>query len=528
MKRNGATPPMTSKAIRCAIYTRKSTEEGLEQEFNSLDAQRESGEAYIRSQVGEGWTLLLDRYDDGGFTGGNMDRPALKRLMADIVAGKVDVVVVYKVDRLSRSLLDFARMMQAFEEHKVAFVSVTQQFNTGSSMGRLVLNVLLSFAQFEREIISERTRDKIAATRRKGKWAGGHPILGYDVDPANFKLLVNDTEAERVRAIFDLYLEHESLLPVVQELERRGWRNKRWQTRKAGERGGKAFDRTSLYRLLTNPAYTGKVKYKDELHAGEHTSIITPAIFDKVQALLRRNGSTGGAIVRNQHRSLLQGLLRCGPCGCAMTPTHTTRGGSRRYRYYVCSSAQRRGRRTCPSKSVPAGPVEDFVIERVRCIGRDPALQEQVLAEAARQDEGRVVELQSEEKSLQRELADTHAELKRLSGQLRRDGDNTAVVARLAELNDRMIRAEERLEATREELRRLGSQGHDAGEAARTLSGFDSVWGSLTPGERARVIDLLVERVVYDGSSSRIEVAFRPTGIRTLAEELESRWEEAA
>jgi len=191
MKRNGPIPPAAPKVIRCAVYTRKSTEEGLEQEFNSLDAQRETGEAYIRSQVGEGWMLLPDRHDDGGFTGGNMDRPALRRLMADIAAGNVDVVVVYKVDRLSRSLLDFARMMQAFEDHTVSFVSVTQQFNTASSTGRLVLNVLLSFAQFEREIMSERTRDKIAATRRKGKWAGGHPILGYDVDPANFKLQVS-------------------------------------------------------------------------------------------------------------------------------------------------------------------------------------------------------------------------------------------------------------------------------------------------------------------------------------------------
>jgi site-specific DNA recombinase len=180
---------------------------GLEQEFNSLDAQREAGEAYVRSQVGGGWTLLPDRYDDGGFTGGNMDRPAVKRLMADIAAGKIDVVVVYKVDRLSRSLLDFARMMQVFEERCVSFVSVTQQFNTASSMGRLVLNVLLSFAQFERENISERTRDKIAATRRKGKWAGGHPILGYDVDPVSLKLQVNEAEAAQVGAIFDLYLE---------------------------------------------------------------------------------------------------------------------------------------------------------------------------------------------------------------------------------------------------------------------------------------------------------------------------------
>src|SRR5947199_1131833 len=194
------------KIVRCAVYTRKSTEEGLELAFNSLDAQRESAEAYIAAQKHEGWTYLPDRYDDGGFTGGNLDRPAVQRLMADLEAGKVDCVVVYKVDRLSRSLLDFARMMQAFDDHGVAFVSVTQQFNTATSMGRLVLNVLLSFAQFEREIIAERTRDKVAATRRKGKWSGGTPLLGYDLDPSGYRLTVNADEAIRVRAIFDLYL----------------------------------------------------------------------------------------------------------------------------------------------------------------------------------------------------------------------------------------------------------------------------------------------------------------------------------
>ena len=493
MKRNGTIAPAAPKSIRCAVYTRKSTEEGLEQEFNSLDAQRESGEAYIRSQVGEGWTLLPDRYDDGGFTGGNMDRPALKRLMADIAAGKVDVVVVYKVDRLSRSLLDFARMMQSFEEHKVSFVSVTQQFNTASSMGRLVLNVLLSFAQFEREIISERTRDKIAATRRKGKWAGGHPILGYDVDPVAHKLHVNEAEAARMRTIFDLYLEHESLLPVVQELERRGWLNKKWQTRKAGERGGKAFGRTNLYRLLTNSVYIGKVKYKDELHAGEHVAIIEPAVFERVQSLLHRNGATGGAIVRNQFGALLQGLLRCGPCGCAMTPTFTTRGGNRRYKYYVCCEAQRRGRGACPSKSIPAGPIEEFVIDRVRCIGRDPELQEQVIAEARRQDEARLADLAAEEKALVRELAACHGDVKRMSGQFRTDGNNGAIVTRLADLNERTGKIEERLQDVRAERERIECEQIDEEEAARTLAEFDAVWETMTPRERSRVIELLVE-----------------------------------
>src|ERR1700720_2286168 len=251
--------------IRCAIYTRKSTEVGLEQDFNSLDAQREAALAYIQSQRHEGWKCLPTRYDDGGFTGGNMDRPALKRLMADVEAGRIDCVIVYKVDRLSRSLLDFARIMETFEKHHVSFVAVTQQINSATSMGRLMLNVLLSFAQFEREIISERTRDKIAATRRKGKWSGGFPILGYDVDRRVLRLVVNPKEATRVRAIFDLYLKHQALLPVVQELERRGWRNKAWVTRKGRKMGGRPFIKTNLHALLTNPTYAGKLRYKTEV-----------------------------------------------------------------------------------------------------------------------------------------------------------------------------------------------------------------------------------------------------------------------
>lgn len=219
-RRNGNKTSTAHPSVRCAIYTRKSTEEGLEQEFNSLDAQRDSGEAYVASQQHEGWECLPNQYDDGGFTGGNMDRPAMQRLMADIEAGKIDCVVVYKVDRLSRSLLDFARIMEVFEKHNVSFVSVTQQFNTATSMGRLILHVLLSFAQFERELISERTRDKIAASRRKGKWWGGMPVIGYDV--VERKLVVNEEEARIVREIFRLYLELESLIPVVQEIERRG------------------------------------------------------------------------------------------------------------------------------------------------------------------------------------------------------------------------------------------------------------------------------------------------------------------
>jgi site-specific DNA recombinase len=355
--------------VRCAVYTRKSTEEGLEQEFNSLDAQRESAEAYIKSQKHAGWICLPERYDDGGFTGGNLDRPALKRLLTDIEKGKIDAIVVYKVDRLSRSLLDFAKIMEAFEKRQVAFVSVTQQFNTATSMGRLVLNVLLSFAQFEREIISERTRDKIAAARRKGKWVGGHPLLGYDVDPHGSKLVVNEEEALRVRAIFELYLQHQGLIPAVQELEKRGWLTKRWQTRKGHSRGGQRFTKSSLHHLLTNPVYLGKVRYKKELHPGEHEAIVNPKVWQRVQDLLRRQ--CNGTSARTESHALLKGILRCKPCDFAMTPAFAARKNGPRYRFYACVNALKRGRQACPSRYLPAKRIENMVIEQIQKFAND-------------------------------------------------------------------------------------------------------------------------------------------------------------
>jgi site-specific DNA recombinase len=527
MNRNGKSgAPATLALVRCAVYTRKSTEEGLEQEFNSLDAQREAGEAFILSQRHEGWTCLPDRYDDGGFTGGNMDRPALRRLLADIEAGKVDCVVVYKVDRLSRSLLDFAGMMRVFDQHRVSFVSVTQQFNTATSMGRLVLNVLLSFAQFEREIISERTRDKIAATRRKGKWAGGHPLLGYDVDPRGFRLVVNEDEAARVRAIFALYLEHQALLPVVQELAKRGWVNKRWQTRKGRERGGMAFTKTNLHRLLTNIAYIGQVRYKDEVHAGEHPAIVDPGVFRRVQEALRRNGRTGGAPVRNQFGALLKGLLRCTPCGCAMTPSHTTKNGTKRYRYYVCSGAQKRGWHTCPSKSIPAGEIEQFVVDQIKCIGRDRALLRETLAQARAQDEARVGELEAEQRTLGKDLARWHGEVRQLSGQIRPGEDNNPVIARLADLQERIGLVEDRGRKVRDQIHAIHHRLLDEAEATQALAVFDPVWEALAPREQARVIGLLVERVDYDGSKGKVRISFHPTGIKALANELAGRGQE--
>ena len=287
MRKTRAPTPLPSSALHCAIYTRKSTEEGLDQDFNTLDAQREAAEAFIKSQRGEGWEVLADRYDDGGFSGGDMDRPALTRLLEDIKAGRVNAVVVYKVDRLSRSLLDFSRIMEVLDNQKVAFVSVTQQFNTATSMGRLVLHILLSFAQFEREMIAERTRDKMSAARRKGKWVGGKPFLGYDIDPKGGRLLVNEDEAHRVREVFDLYLHEQSLVATAVELNQRGWRTKAWTTKKGRVREGSRFDKVNLFGLLSNVAYTGQVNHKGTIYPGEQPGIVDPGVWRPVVFISR-------------------------------------------------------------------------------------------------------------------------------------------------------------------------------------------------------------------------------------------------
>lgn len=356
--------------VRCAIYTRKSTTEGLDQAFNSLDAQREACEAYIASQKALGWQVIPTRYDDGGFTGGNIERPAIQQLLEDVNSGGVNCVVVYKVDRLSRSLLDFARIIKLFEDRQVHFVSVTQHFNTADSMGRLTLNVLLSFAQFEREIIAERTRDKIAAARRRGQWSGGRPILGYDLVPGEHRLTVNPVEAEQVRTIFRMYLEKESVLSAAQELNARGWTTKRWTAANGHVIGGRPFDRANLHHLLTNVAYVGRVRYRDETHAGQHEAIVDSATWEKVQRLLGRNARTTGSFLRNKHGALLKGLLRCQACDAAMVQM-VSRKGPKLHRYYVCTKAQKRGYDQCPTGTILAGRLEREVCDHLRRLAKD-------------------------------------------------------------------------------------------------------------------------------------------------------------
>lgn len=502
--------------IRCAIYTRKSTEEGLEQEFNSLDAQRESAEAYISSMKNEGWVCLPEVYDDGGFSGGTIERPALKRLMADVEAGEIDVVVVYKVDRLSRSLLDFSRLMETFEQHNVSFVSVTQQFSTTNSMGRLTLNILLSFAQFEREIISERTRDKMSAARKKGKWVGGMPVLGYDVAPRGGRILMNKREGERVRAIYELYLERMSLMPVVQELDRRGWKTKQWITKKGQVRGGKPFDKSTLFRLLTNIIYTGKVNYKGAIYSGEHDAIIAPEVWQKVQDVLHGNGRGKGAMIRNKYGALLKGLLYCDPCGTAMTHTYVVKN-EKRYRYYVCLNAQKRGYASCPSKSLNAQEIEREVVKHIRGVGKNEGLIAETIGYAKERTESNLRELEREQVLIEKELKRLHDKLRKLVEKaIPRKADGSLDTDHLADLQDQIRNAEQRMNHIKEEIAELRRGAVDEQEVAKELAAFDHIWDSLNSSEQARLLNVLIERIGYDGATSRVSISFKSFGIKQM------------
>ena len=351
-------PP--ARKFRCAVYTRKSSEEGLEQEFNSLDAQRDACSAFITSQRSEGWIELTAHYDDGGVSGGTLDRPALKRLLADIEEGRVDVVVVYKIDRLSRALMDFSKLVEVFDRNDVTFVSVTQSFNTTTSMGRLTLNILLSFAQFEREVIGERIRDKVAASRKRGMWMGGVVPLGYEV--RDRKLVINEAEAKTVRMIFEQFLKVGSATSLARFLAAEHVRSRR----------GKLVDKGFLYKLLNNRIYIGDAVHKGTAYPGEHQPIIGRDLWDKVRGILKVGPRVRAGNARAATPALLKGLL-FGPTGIAMSPTHTRRG-NRLYRYYVSQIVIKGGADACPINRVPAAEIEAAVVDQLRVMLRSPEI----------------------------------------------------------------------------------------------------------------------------------------------------------
>lgn len=348
------------RRIRCAIYTRKSSEDGLEQDFNSLDAQREACEAYIASQKHEGWELLPDPYDDGGISGGHLDRPALQRLMQAVDEKRIDQIVVYKIDRLTRSLADFAKLVDRLDAAETSFVSVTQSFNTATSMGRLTLNMLLSFAQFEREVTAERIRDKIAASKRKGMWMGGSVPLGYQPDGRTLK--IDEAEAETIRTLYDLYLEHRTLRDVKESADTLDLRSRRRE--RAGGRisGGTHFDRGHLQHILSNPVYAGRIRHKKQVYEGQHPAIIDPAVWDKVQDMMQ----SGAAVARGSRQKATRSLLACklfDETGDRLTPSHSRKNG-KRLRYYISRRLVKdRSRKHPDAWRLPADQVESLLAE---------------------------------------------------------------------------------------------------------------------------------------------------------------------
>ena len=359
----------------------------------------------------------------------------------------------------------------------------------------------------------------IAAARKKGKWVGGMPVLGYDVDPTRHKLVVNEEEAAKVRTIFGLYLEFEALIPVVQELERRGWLTKQWITRKGNDRGGKLFTKNSLFRLLTNVVYTSKVAYKDAVYEGEHEAIVEPEIWQRVQNTLRRNGRTGGKAVRNKYGALLKGLIYCEPCGTAMIHSYTAKKG-KRYRYYVCLTAQQRGWANCPSQSLNAQQIENAVVEHIRGMGNNQAIVEATAERAREESQHRVKELETEKRSHERTLKRLHSKLQKLTGaSFSAASDKKTAIDRLADLQDQIRTIEQRLTTIREEALTCQREVVDADDLAKVLAAFDPVWESLSPREQCRIIKLLVERVAYDGRTKNVTVTFRSRGIKALCSE---------
>lgn len=508
------------KRIYCAIYTRKSTSEGLDQEFTSLDAQREAGENYIASQRNEGWLALPERYDDGGYTGGNLERPALQKLLSDIRDGRVDCIVVYKVDRLSRSLLDFTQLLEFFEKNGVTFVSVTQNFNTNTSMGRLTLNILLSFAQFEREIISERTRDKMAAGRKKGKWLGGRPVLGYDLDREGHRLIVNEKEAETVREIFDLYVKECSLLSVAIILNDKGYETKKFVTKSGKILGGEKFKSTYIQHIIKNVVYIGKVKYMDQLYHGLHGPIVGEDVFQKAQEILANNRVKRQSSKNTKNIGLLNHLLRCKACNSIMFHTYSAKGNYK-YRYYVCMNAQKRGYSNCPTRSVNAQAIEDAVIDRLRKIACDSKTQEQGIKSLRESLQGEIEHLNEEQQIIGNEVQDLSTRIKDLKESLEHQkGDQNLSAIEVNNLKGKLLNDERLMSEMRVKKIQIEEELVTRGEFMEALSVTSPIWDTLFPQEKRRILKLLLREVDYDGRDGTLGLTLNGKGIKFLNSEI--------
>jgi DNA invertase Pin-like site-specific DNA recombinase len=471
-------------------------------DFNSLDAQREACEAYIQRQ--QGWVLVPSRYDDGGYTGANTDRPAFQRLLADVEAKKIDIVVVYKVDRLSRSLLDFAKLVERFDKAGAAFVSVTQNFSTADPMGKLTLNILMSFAEFERDMIASRTRDKVRAARKKGKWTGGPVPLGYRLEKG--RLVVEPHEAMQVRDIFQLYLEHRSFVRLLDLLAERGWTTKFHALREGRERIGRSWTKDALLRVLKNPLYIGQVRTEDDVVPGEHEAIVDPEVFAQVQEKLGSERTT--VIRRASEFYLLRGLLHCGECGQAMSPA-TSHRGHHTYRYYRCGTLSKKGH-ACATRPMPAGALEDVVVSHVRERVRNGELLHEAAGELQRLLDREREGLTAERSRLPQEIAALSAEINRVMDVLVGAGPGVRkqLEGRLAESMRVQQAKQQRLSEVEQRLHRLTELAAAASQFLERLARLDRIWELLTERNKERMMATIVESIVVDQQANRVRIEF--------------------
>jgi len=492
---------------RCAIYTRKSHEEGLEQAYNSLDAQRESAENFIKSQKHNGWMILPEHYDDGGFSGGNMDRPALKRLLGDVEAGKIDIILIYKLDRLSRSLLDFMKLAEMLEQHHVSFVSVTQDINTSTSSGRMMLNILMTFAQYEREVIAERIRDKIAGAKRRGKYCGGPPVLGYDADPESKKLVINKEEAAIVREAFILYARYGSAMETARRLNETGYRTKAWISRKNISHGGEMFDIGTVYRMLNNPLYVGDVYFKGQSFPGEHEAIIDRGLWDTVQKVLKDNAPVAAGYRKNTITSPFKVLLRCGHCGGAFgisyAKNNKKNADNRRYMYYLCIKDTDRGERCCPLSRVPAGDIDRVILEQMARIFKTPSVLAKVYGEL------RQNEIQ-QRKVVQQQQAVLEGKQEKIRKQLLAGSDPT-------ELRPQFVEIEAQITQIKEQAKELIPETA-LKNLLKTCDSIEAIWEELFPVERYRLAHLLFDRIQIFTDHLVLDV--KTDGLKSLVKEL--------
>lgn len=509
---NATTKPKHA-TISCAVYVRKSTDEHLNAEFTSLDSQREYCQSFIKSREGEGWRPHHEVYCDAGFSGGNMDRPGLKKLLADAKQGKFQVVVCYKYDRLSRNTKDFLHVLDIFDQNRVAFVSVTQPIDTTSSIGRLMRSILMDFAQFEREIISERTRDKMAAIVRKGRRAGGFPILGYDINWETKHLVVHEDEAAAIVDIFKTYAKTQSLSQTAKYANGKGYRGKIWTTRDGKHRrGGSTFNKTTLQYLLRNPVYIGKVRHIGTVHPGVHKAIVPEDLFERVGGLLARNqdGRQKREGKRQPYNFLLKGLVRCVHCSSMMSPHYNGRDVT----YYRCSKVLKMDRTACPSKAANAPALEKIVLARLAHLGQDKAVMDRIVS-CAKTAGGHELPIKRQERSVVNGvLARLESEIKNLVHTIAHEGPQSGqyrgIMDCLREKEVERVQLQEKIQSIDREILALEGQRIEADIIRNNLSRFGALFGEMRLDEQREFVRLFIKGVAFDGPGGHMKIELRP------------------